>query len=160
MGRLIKSHQRYGLIMDPLTHSPTVAKTFFYPMQVRNAVVLGHFAETGTERFKTVAKGKLRRMVNEVLCGLVGSPPTRSNADVRFRAHGKTLSLTVRSIYACYGGRHQKSWTCQDKGPGRAECLAYFQISWIASLFFILMSISALYNSDVVYIYEVYIYEV
>ena len=59
-----------------------------------------------------------------------------------------------------YGGRHQKSWTCQDKGPGRAECLAYFQISWITSLFFILISTSALYNSDVVYIYEVHIYEV
>ena len=28
MGRLIKSHQRYGLIMDPLTHSPTVANRY------------------------------------------------------------------------------------------------------------------------------------
>ena len=57
---------------------PGRMQTFFLSDAGCNAVVLGHSAETGTERFKTVAKGapsKLRRMVNEVLCDLVGPPP-------------------------------------------------------------------------------------
>ena len=64
-------------------------------------MVLGHSAETGTERFKTVAKGalsKLRRMVNEVLCGLVGAPP---HGLMRMFGSGRMERVLMKLMTAC-----------------------------------------------------------